>query len=215
MSRRHGHRHLLLIYKHTLDRWWKSAVTISIFLLLLSTGLAFLPGWLPQYPFPWIADWRLWTSAGAGVFVLFCGIFLFSIRKRAYVQPFADHLRVITPFLRLNISYQRFRRTYTTEMQLIFPPNKGPRWRRAWIRRLAGHSAVVIEMSRFPVSRRTLRLFLSPLFFPDRTARLALLVQDWLAFSTEMESLRSSWQDAPRPTPQTPVTLAGLSKPRP
>jgi len=43
--------------------------------------------------------------------------------------------------------------------------------------------------------RRVLDLFLSPYFFPDKTSRLALLVPDWIRFSTELESLRSAWLD--------------------
>jgi hypothetical protein len=36
----------------------------------------------------------------------------------------------------------------------------------------------------------TLRLFLSPFFFKDKTPHLVILVDEWMKFSNELESLR-------------------------
>jgi hypothetical protein len=36
-----------------------------------------------------------------------------------------------------------------------------------------------------------LRLFLSPLFFKDKTPHFVILVKDWMKLSAEMESMRS------------------------
>jgi hypothetical protein len=190
-----------IVYTYMLNRWWRATLAIGLVLLALAGGLGGLPLLLPQYPFMWVDDWKLWVVGGAGGFAILMTIFLAAIRKSAYVQPFETHLRLVTPFLRLNISYRRFRRTYTAEMHELFPANKVKGQRREIVRPLAGRTVLVIEMNSFPVSGAALRLFLSPLFFPDKTPRLALLVSDWMSFSTEMESLRSTWQDSLRQPP--------------
>jgi hypothetical protein len=114
---------------------------------------------------------------------------------------------LVTPFLRLNISYRRFRRTYTDEFQRLFPLKKARGWKREMLGPLNGRTVLVIEMTSFPVPRWALHFFLSPLFFPDRMPHLALLVSDWMALSTEMDSLRGGYQESLRPAPdQNPAS---------
>lgn len=208
-----GHRHRLVIYTYMLNRWWRATLALGLSLLILASGLGGLPLLLPQYPFLWVDDWKLWLVGGAGGFGILITIFLAAVRKSAYVQPFVNHLRLATPFLRLNISYRRFRRTYTDEFQRLFPLKKAHGWKREMLEPLTGRTVLVIEMTSFPVPRWALRLFLSPLFFPDRMPHLALLVSDWISLSTEMDSLRGGYQESLRPAPdKNPVSslLAGL-----
>ncbi|MBM3152550.1 MAG: hypothetical protein FJZ96_10190 [Chloroflexi bacterium] len=199
-----GSRHLLVLYPYMLGRWWRATLTIGIFLVVTAGGLAGLPLLLPQVPFLSVQDWRLWIVGGVGGFALLFSVFLISVRRKAYVQPFGDHLRIVTPFLRLNISYRRILRTSPSEMQLLFPPRSSAAWRRNLVRPLARRVVIVLELTAFPISRQALRFFLSPLFFPDETARLALLVPDWMALSAELESRRSRWQDGLRQSQAKP-----------
>jgi hypothetical protein len=48
----------------------------------------------------------------------------------------------------------------------------------------------VIELTGYPISPSILRLFLSRFFFKDNTPHLVILVNDWMRFSTELESMR-------------------------
>jgi hypothetical protein len=61
---------------------------------------------------------------------------------------------------------------------------------------------------------RHLLIVYSPFFFPDKTPRLAFLVPDWIAFSTELESRRGAWQDFSHQPPDSPNSrlLSSLSK---
>lgn len=194
-----GHRHRLLLYTFMLNRWWRATLAIGLTMLIQAAGLGGLPLLLPRFPFLWVPDWKLWLFAGAGGFALLVTLFFFLIRKAAWVQPFEKHLRVVTPFMRLNISYRRFRQTYSADMLRLFPIKKARGWRRDVLEPLVGRTVFVIEMNAFPLPRWALRIFLSPLFFPDRTARLALLVPDWLALSTEVDGFFSTYQQALRP----------------
>jgi hypothetical protein len=188
-----GRRYLLFVYQYMLDRWWRATLVIGLVLLVLG-GLPLL---LPRFDFPVADNWTLWMLVGAGGFAILLTIFFASIRKSACVQAFSDHLRLVTPFLRLNISYKRIRRTSVAEMGRLFPLKTSSTRRRGLLLPLASKTAIILDLTSFPVSQAALRMFLSPLFFPDKTACLALLVPDWLAFSTELESCRSASQDAP------------------
>jgi len=190
-----GSRHPLVIYRFMLDRWWRATLLTGIMLLILAFGLAGFPVILPQYNFMYVPDWKLWILAGTGGFALIFSIFLIIISRNAYIQLFEKHLRLSTPFLRLNIAYSRINRTSTTELQELFPPNHSSKWQKELLRPLATEYVVLLELSSFPIPRKTMLFFLSPFFFPDNSPKLALLVPDWIKFSTELESKRGANMD--------------------
>lgn len=113
------------------------------------------------------------------------------IKQFAYVQPYPTYLKFVTPFLRFNISYKRLQRTYTNEMQQLFPPKSMSGWLREIIAPLARQTAVVIELKGFPVSPTILRMFLSRFFFKDKSPHIVILVNDWMKFITELDSMRA------------------------
>jgi hypothetical protein len=209
-----GNRYRLLLYTYMLNRWWRATFLIGCVLLALVAALAWLPSRLPQYTFPAESSWVLLLAGGMGGITVFFSIFLFAIRRSAYVQPFDNHLRLVTPFLRLNISYRRFIQTSTDSIGGLFPLEKYKGRKLAFLHPIAGETAVVLELKGLPMSRPVLELFLSPYFFPDRTSRMALLVSDWIHFSTELESMRSAWRDSvlrPGGDPKSDL-LASFSK---
>jgi hypothetical protein len=212
---RGGHRYTLLLYAYTLNRWWKPVLWIGFLLILLAGGLFFLPGLLPQFNFPYISDTMLFIGAGAGGLAILLGFFILLMRRSAYIRPMRSHVHLATPLLSLNISYKRIRQASSVEMGRLFPPERYKGWKRKFLLPIAGQTAVVLDMNGWPMSPGVLKMFLSPFFFPDRTARLALLVGGWMDFSTEMESFRGAWLDAQRQTgmhtPQSDL-LASLSK---
>ena len=182
------HRHPLLLYAYIIDRWWRLLLWIGILCLLLTAALLFLPHGLTQ-----AYDRRtLLILGGAGGLALISAIFLITIRKYAYVQPFEDHLRIVTPFLRLKISYRRIRQATSTEIRHLFATGRNRRLNRT-MGKLASLTVIVLDLNGLPLPRAVLRFFLSPLFFPDKTPRIALLVRDWISLSTELESCRTAW----------------------
>ncbi|MFZ1043268.1 MAG: hypothetical protein WCA79_10365 [Anaerolineales bacterium] len=181
-----GRRYPLVIYTHMIDRWWPAV-------LLLGLALASLAWPLYQDPFLRLAQpWRWQTMAWLGGAVTVVSLIMAAFRKAGYVQPFSDHLQLVTPFLRMSISYRRILRTTTVSIGATFPPRSISGWRRDIIEPLAGMTAIKIELNGFPLPLSVLRFFLSPFFFQDRTPHFIILVKDWMGFSTELESLRSS-----------------------
>lgn len=180
-----GKRHVLLIYEHTLKIWYPATFLLSI---LLFTLWWFLPTIHPEKT---QSDWKdtlLLFSASAAFLMT---LFLFLARKAAYVRPYPKYLRLATPFFRLNISYKRILKTRSTEMSTLFPPSKLSTWQRESMAPLLRKTVIVVDLNAFPMSPFFLRLFLSPFFFKDKTPHFVFLVEDWMRFSIELESLRT------------------------
>ena len=184
-----GRRYPLVIYTHMLNRWYPALLALGVSLLGLAWGI-----YSRNYE-----QWRWLVIASLGGLNIFLGLLLFIFRKSAYVQPFSDHVRLATPFLRLNISYKRLRRATSANMGSLFPPKSVTKWQAEIIEPIAKMTVIVLELTAFPMSQSSLRLFLSPLFFKDRTPHFVILVNDWMRFSTELESMRTGGT-----TPSTP-----------
>lgn len=200
-----GHRYPLVIYTRMLDRWWPATFTLSLALLATAWGASRTPQG-QAFPF------AITATAGLGGLAFILTFFLFVIRKAAYVEPFPTYLRLVTPFLRINISYRRFRGSTTSEMRTLFPPKGMSSWRREIIAPLSAMTAIVINLSGYPVAPSLLRLFLSPFFFKDKTPHLVILVKDWLRFSTELESMRLGRGLAAKARPRDNSILSRLPR---
>jgi len=200
-----GRRYPLVIYTRMLDRWWPATFTLSLALLATAWGASRTPQG-QAFPF------AITATAGLGGLAFIFTLFLFVIRKAAYVQPFPTYLRLVTPFLRINISYRRIRGSTTSEIRALFPPQSMSSWRREIIAPLSTMTAIVINLSGYPIAPSLLRLFLSPFFFKDKTPHLVILVKDWLRFSTELESMRLGKGLAAKARPRDNSILSRLPR---
>ncbi|GAB4547949.1 MAG: hypothetical protein Fur002_24410 [Anaerolineales bacterium] len=176
-----GRRYPLVVYTHMLDRWRPWIFGLGLALLALTAAMYFYG--MEQ------AQWVVMGSVG--VFSILASFFMALIRKSAYAQPFPQYLRIATPFLRLNISYKRFRRTTSVNMGLLFPRSAVSRAQAEVLSQLASMTAILIDLNKLPMSQTALKFFLSPLFFKDKTPHIVILVEDWMRFSSDVESLRS------------------------
>jgi hypothetical protein len=181
---RAGHKYPLIVYRHMLSRWWLAFILMGVGMF----AWAYSEYIEPLGPFtPWI--WGF--DAAVGGLAIMVGIFFLIIRYFAYVQPLPNHLKLVTPFMRINISYKRIKKTTATEMRYIFSYKSMSGWVRDIFSPLANKTALVIELNGYPLSPVLLRLFLYKFFFKDKTPHLVILVQDWMRFSSELESMRS------------------------
>jgi hypothetical protein len=191
---RAGHKYPLIVYRHMLNRWWPAMIAIGLGMFALAYSEYIEP--LGKF-LPW--RWQLFASIGA--LAIFIGIFFWIARYVAYVQPLPNSLKLVTPFMRLNISYKRIKKTTATEMRYLFPYKSMSGWVRDIFSPLANKTALVIDLNGYPISPVLLRLFLSRFFFKDKTPHLVILVQDWMRFSAELESMRSGIDPNP-PAPK-------------
>jgi hypothetical protein len=200
---RAGHKYPLIVYRHMLNRWWPAMIALGLgmFALAYSEYIEPMAQFLP---------WRWQLFAGIGGLAIAIGIFFWVIRYFAYVQPFPNYLKLATPFMRVNISYKRFQKTTTTEMRYLFSYKSMSGWVRDIFSPLATKTALVIDLNGYPISPVLMRLFLSRFFFKDKTTHIVILVQDWMRFSAELESMRSGID--PNPPPQKRSKGSILSK---
>jgi hypothetical protein len=183
MPSRKTKRYQLIIYERTVKRWLSATFWLGVFLLGFGTGAWFM---LPSMPVNQI--YLLW---GAGVFSILVTLILFFLRKRSYVELLKDRMDVVTPFLRVRILFKSIKRTYTSEMTVLFPNKKLHGQRREILAPFLNKSAIVVVLTKYPISAGILHTFLSPFFFIDKTPHFVLLVDNWMDFSTELESARA------------------------
>jgi hypothetical protein len=199
-ARAAGKRYPLLLYSRMLDRWWPALLLVGLGTLALAWP--FYSDLYTRLTQPW--SWM--TLAGVGILVVGSALLALLLRKSAYVQLFRDHLRLVTPLLRLSISYRRIRRVSTEAMSTLFPPRSLRGLKRDILEPLFRNTAVVIDLNALPLPASTLKFFLSPFFFKDRTPHIVILVRDWMGFSTELESLRSGFTTPEPWRPRTPAS---------
>ncbi|HSO12269.1 MAG TPA: hypothetical protein VLT51_07830 [Anaerolineales bacterium] len=189
---RGGHKFPLIVYQHLLNRWWTPMFAIGLVMFVLAYG----EYTHPVYKF---IPWRWQLFAGIGVLAIFVGIFFLVIRQIAYIQPFPGFIKLVTPFMRVNISYKRLHKTTTSEMRLLFPPKSMSGWMRNIFAPLASQTALILELKAYPLSPVLLRMFFSRFFFKDKTPHFVILVKDWMGLSSEIDSFRTGVDPDPRP----------------
>jgi hypothetical protein len=188
---RGGHKFPLIVYQHLLNRWWTPMFAIGLVMFLLAYG---------EYtdPVHKFIPWRWQLLAGIGALAILIGIFFLVIRQIAYIQAFPGYIKLVTPFLRVNISYKRLVKTTTAEMKQLFPPKSMSGWIRDIFAPLASKTAIVLELKSYPVPSTVLRMFLSRFFFKDKTPHLVILVKDWMGLSAEIDSFRTGKDFSPK-----------------
>ena len=186
-TRQTGSRYPLLLYFRVMDRLWRSTLVLGV-LLLTVWGYTWWYGRDVLHE-----QESMWLLLGA-VVVLSFTLFAFFARRMAYVQPRRDHIRLVTPFLRTNISYRRVLATHPSEFGQLYPPKDATWAQRRLLEPLYGRTAIVLELSGYPLPPALLRFFLAPQMFYRRRKGIVLLVPDWMAFSTEVDSLLGTWQ---------------------
>ena len=183
-SRKHiGKRHRLLYYKHTMDRLWRITFLLDIAL------------WTTWW-FVYIEKWDNFILSSA-VVVMVIALFAFAARKMSYVQARQDHLRIVTPFLRLKVSYRRIQSARPNEFVKIFSPRSLSWADRRFLEPYFSKTILAIILNDYPLPKPILRLFFPKQFFhPNEKAGLVLVIPDWMALSTEIDSYQGAWRDS-------------------
>lgn len=187
--KRKGQRFTLLLYQRAMDRLWKT--TLILGLLLAGLWWQAPAGWVIPIP----AAYEGWVFVAAVVVLAFT-LFALLARRMTYVQARHDHLRLITPFLRLKISYRRVRSVHPAEFHQLYPPGAMNWSERRFLEPFIGETVVVVELFDYPLPPTVLRFFLAPQIFHPQTVGLVLLVANWMQLSTEIDSFLAQWRAA-------------------
>jgi hypothetical protein len=131
----------------------------------------------------------------------------------AYAQPRGDHLRVQTPFYRLNIPYRYVQGTRPLDMRKAFASKRLRGAKARMVRRFGRHTGLAVDLTELPKGSALLSLFFHPLFLsPDRPG-LILMVRDWKKLSrqitTHLDTWRTSHQGPRHAAPSDASTILG------
>ena len=178
-------RFRLLIYERMWQQWaWPCALTVpaSIGLWWYAPRISILH-----------APFRLLTLVPAGVALVVLA-YIYLARRMAWVQCKPNHLRIQTPVYPLVVSYGRIKGVRPQQFSQIFDPASEKAARRRWLHPYWGKTALVVDMSRYPVSRIWLSLWFSPYLLAPDSSSFVFLVEDWMALSQQVDDSRSAWQ---------------------
>ncbi len=186
-TKRSGKRYSLLFLRRMWDRIWAPTFILGILLSIIwwQAGSGKMP--LIQ------SANNLWVLFGA-VISFSIGVFAFFARHMNYIQPFPSYVRIVTPFLRMNVSYRRIRSTHPADMMRLFPPNTQSWARRQYLNPFYGNTALSIDMNGLPLSKPLLRFFLPRQLFLPKSTGFVILVAEWMKLSTELDSFIGVWQ---------------------
>jgi hypothetical protein len=178
-------RHALLIYRRQFRGW-------SIPALLIAIGFGvlwwFAPD-LPTIPEEWRAGLDILALVGAGIGA---ALFAFTLiaPALAFVQCRTTYLFISTPLYRLAISYSRIRNV--RPVKFVAPEAGG--LKRDLVAPYLGQTAVVIDLSGYPVREGFVRFWLGWYMFQPKTTGLQFIVADWMSLSRDIDVQRSEWK---------------------
>lgn len=185
MTKKRGDRFRLLIYERMWQRWAWPCILIA----LASVVLWWFAPSISIIYLPW-GDLAL-VPALLSIVLL---VYAFLARRMAWVQCRPNSLRIQTPFYPLIISYSRVKGTRPNAFHKVFDPHKEKGARLRWLQPYWSKTALVMELSRYPVSKSWLRLWFSPYLLSPDVPGFVFLVEDWMALSRQIDDYRTAWE---------------------
>jgi hypothetical protein len=184
-QRRRGDQFRLLLYERMWQRWaWPC-------ILIVPASIAL---WWYANRIPIIHDplgFLTLVPAAVSIAIL---VYALLARRMAWVQCRSKHLRIQTPFYPLVISYGRIKAVRPADFHKIFSPFEEKAARRQWLRPYWSKTALVVELSQYPLSKTWLRLWLSPYLLSPDPPGFVFVVEDWMALSRQLDDFRNRWE---------------------
>ena len=179
-KRKHGRKHRLLFYKHSMDRIWRSLLLLD-FILWISWWFApYIPAFQPP------KDWPLEFG---GFAILLMLLIVFYMRNNSFVQARDDYLLIKVPLYRLKIPYSFCETVRTAEMRRVLSGAKLTPGDRRFLKPYRGDTTVLMLILRvYPKSMGILRIFFPRYMFLTDQQGFLLLIKHWIDFSTEFDS---------------------------
>lgn len=185
MAKKRGKRFRLLLYERIWQKWGLLSLLVTLasgMLWLLAPRIQILPSSLRiLILLPTLASFAIFAYA-------------FMARRMAWVQCRPSHLHIQTPIYPLAVSYARIKVVRPTEFFHVFDPSKEKPARQNWLRPYWGMTAVVMEISKFPIKKNWLRLWFNRYMFSPEVTGFVFLVDDWMTFSRQLDDFRSNWE---------------------
>ncbi len=184
MAQKKGKRFPLLIYARFGKKWSRMGLLLAVLaavLWLLTPRLSIPAAMRPLAALPVIA----------GLLLMLYGVLA---SRMSYVQCGPRSIRIQTPFYPVVLSYRRVKLVRPVQMNKIFDSQKEKPARRAWPPAYWAMTGLIVEVGKFPVDERWLRLWLDRYLFWQEGTGFVLLVEDWMGLSQQLDSFRSAYR---------------------
>ncbi len=181
---RRGDRFRLLIYERMWQRWaWPCILTIFASLAL----------WWLAPRIPLIRPSLRFLTLGPGLASFIILIYAFLARRMSWVQCRAGHLHIRTLFYPLAVSYGRVKEIRPLNLVQIFDPAQEKSASKRWLHPYWRKTALIVELGKYPVSKRQLRFWFSPYLLLPHKPGLVFLVKDWMTLSRQLQDFQHTW----------------------
>ena len=180
-----GTRFRLLVYRRMWERW-------ALPCALIVPAAVALWWFTPRIPVVHSPYRHLALVPGAVALALLAYAWLAA--RVAAVQCRAKHLRIRTPFYPLVISYARIKSVRPKPFGEAFATARLRGSAANWLRPYWGRTALVVELSEYPLPKGWLRLWCSPYLLAPQSSAFVLLVDDWMRLSRQIDDFRSTWE---------------------
>jgi hypothetical protein len=165
--------------------------------LTLTLGAFWFFGpWLGMYPPGSQTDILLMVGT-----LLSLGLMLWALLTRnfAAVMVYPDHVRLVTPLMRLKISYKRMRSVKPSDIRLVYQDVRLSWADKRFLKPYYGQTVITLAVRDFPIPEWVMKLFLPKYYFLPKERGYLLLIEDWMGFSTEFDSALSAYKEKFRP----------------
>jgi hypothetical protein len=201
-ARKHSKRHVLLLYQDSMDQIWTAC---------LFFGVVLMAGWFfSGRLLPVLEPAQEVVLITGGILLLAIAAFALLARKGGYVQAYGDHFRLVTPFLRLKISYRRVSGIRASQLGALFPPEKARFLERGSLQPYYSATVVEVDLFEYPLSQHTLRLFLPRHCFAVGNMGLVLLVDDWMSLIQDLDHFSLQWRQTQLEQKTRPLAGTGF-----
>ncbi len=132
-----------------------------------------------------------WVIAIAGGLIVLYTV----LARRANIRCESNRLVVHVPLMVVAFSYARVVLTRPVEFRSIFPPEEEKTARFRIYHTLYGKTVPIVDLKGYPLPKWWLRLWLHPYLLHPKETALVVPVEDWMAFTRTLDSLRTRWSE--------------------
>lgn len=190
-AKKAGKKHILLFYKHSMDRVWRALLLLAVFLIPLWF-------WAPQ-----LLGIEVGSLADSGLILAMTvsvlgTVFALLVRKLAYIQVKSDHVLLATPFMRLKVPFRILKSLRPIELGSLYDPRRLSWADRRFLLPYYGQTVMSLLVKDYPRPLGVLKLFLPRFMFNPKERGFVLLVKDWMGLTTEVDSMLGVYRDRQR-----------------
>ena len=190
-----GKRHSLLVFRRRYRHRRGLYFFVAFLFVAFYIALNLMPASFWER-IPWGPDYdKILLVASAVVFVI--AVFRLVASEIPYVQCTAQNLKIQTPLYPIVISYKRMKETRPNPLFQVFRRDQLSRIERRLVLddKVGGQTAIVIDMTSWPMSLAYLKFWLGNLMVTPDHRGLVLWVEDWMTLNRELGDFKDRWRD--------------------